>query len=198
MPDSRLEIRWLKRALANLDAEAAFIARDQSRRRCPRGGSHCHYGGIARSASRPGPPRARRGHPRVGGPRYSIPGPLPRARPRCRNPPRLPWRPQMAEEALTAFGSPNAPSFFAGGLAADGTPIVGCRCDPDAVIPPHPCPSPPKGRGDEVLREWPRSSATFFRRDGGSIPRGAGEMNFSVGFADNHPLRPSTDGLSPA
>lgn len=28
MPDSRLEIRWLKRALANLDAEAAFIARD--------------------------------------------------------------------------------------------------------------------------------------------------------------------------
>jgi len=28
VPDSRLEIRWLKRALANLDAEAAFIARD--------------------------------------------------------------------------------------------------------------------------------------------------------------------------
>ena len=28
MPDRRLEIRWLKRALANLDAEAAFIARD--------------------------------------------------------------------------------------------------------------------------------------------------------------------------
>ena len=28
MPDSRLEIRWLKRALTNLDAEAAFIARD--------------------------------------------------------------------------------------------------------------------------------------------------------------------------
>ena len=28
MPGSRLEIRWLKRALANLDAEAAFIARD--------------------------------------------------------------------------------------------------------------------------------------------------------------------------
>ncbi len=28
MPDSRLEIRWLKRALANLDAEAAFIARE--------------------------------------------------------------------------------------------------------------------------------------------------------------------------
>ena len=29
MPDSPLGIRWLKRALANLDAEAAFIARDQ-------------------------------------------------------------------------------------------------------------------------------------------------------------------------
>jgi toxin ParE1/3/4 len=29
VPDSRLEIRWLKRALANLDAEAAFIARDR-------------------------------------------------------------------------------------------------------------------------------------------------------------------------
>ena len=28
MPDSPLGIRWLKRALANLDAEAAFIARD--------------------------------------------------------------------------------------------------------------------------------------------------------------------------
>ncbi|MGO9274956.1 MAG: type II toxin-antitoxin system RelE/ParE family toxin [Terriglobia bacterium] len=28
MPDSPLEIRWLKRALANLDAEAAFIGRD--------------------------------------------------------------------------------------------------------------------------------------------------------------------------
>jgi toxin ParE1/3/4 len=28
VPDSRLEIRWLKRALANLDAEAAFIARE--------------------------------------------------------------------------------------------------------------------------------------------------------------------------
>ena len=28
MPDRPLEIRWLKRALANLDAEAAFIARD--------------------------------------------------------------------------------------------------------------------------------------------------------------------------
>ena len=28
MGDSPLEIRWLKRALANLDAEAAFIARD--------------------------------------------------------------------------------------------------------------------------------------------------------------------------
>ena len=28
MPDRRLEIHWLKRALANLDAEAAFIARD--------------------------------------------------------------------------------------------------------------------------------------------------------------------------
>lgn len=28
MPDRALEIRWLKRALANLDAEAAFIARD--------------------------------------------------------------------------------------------------------------------------------------------------------------------------
>jgi toxin ParE1/3/4 len=28
VPDRRLEIRWLKRALANLDAEAAFIARD--------------------------------------------------------------------------------------------------------------------------------------------------------------------------
>lgn len=28
MPDSPLEIRWLKRALANLDAEAALIARD--------------------------------------------------------------------------------------------------------------------------------------------------------------------------
>jgi plasmid stabilization system protein ParE len=26
--DSALEVRWLKRALANLDAEAAFIARD--------------------------------------------------------------------------------------------------------------------------------------------------------------------------
>jgi hypothetical protein len=45
-------------------------------------------------------------------PRYSVPGPLPRARPRCRNPSRLPWRPQMAEEALTAFGSRTAPSFF--------------------------------------------------------------------------------------
>jgi len=28
VPDSPLGIRWLKRALANLDAEAAFIARD--------------------------------------------------------------------------------------------------------------------------------------------------------------------------
>jgi NAD(P)-dependent dehydrogenase (short-subunit alcohol dehydrogenase family) len=28
VPDSGLEIRWLKRALANLDAEAAFIACD--------------------------------------------------------------------------------------------------------------------------------------------------------------------------
>lgn len=28
MPDSRLEIRWLKRALASFDAEAAYIARD--------------------------------------------------------------------------------------------------------------------------------------------------------------------------
>jgi toxin ParE1/3/4 len=28
VPDRPLEIRWLKRALANLDAEAAFIARD--------------------------------------------------------------------------------------------------------------------------------------------------------------------------
>ena len=28
MPDSPREIRWVKRALANLDAEAAFIARD--------------------------------------------------------------------------------------------------------------------------------------------------------------------------
>lgn len=28
MPDSPLGIRWLKRAPANLDAEAAFIARD--------------------------------------------------------------------------------------------------------------------------------------------------------------------------
>jgi toxin ParE1/3/4 len=28
VPDSPREIRWLKRALANLDAEAAFIARD--------------------------------------------------------------------------------------------------------------------------------------------------------------------------
>ena len=28
MPDSPLETRWLKRALANLDAEADFIARD--------------------------------------------------------------------------------------------------------------------------------------------------------------------------
>ncbi|MGO8814652.1 MAG: type II toxin-antitoxin system RelE/ParE family toxin [Terriglobia bacterium] len=28
MPDRPREIRWLKRALANLDAEAAFIARD--------------------------------------------------------------------------------------------------------------------------------------------------------------------------
>ena len=28
MPARPLEIRWLKRALANLDAEAAFIARD--------------------------------------------------------------------------------------------------------------------------------------------------------------------------
>ena len=28
MPDSGLGVRWLKRALANLDAEAAFIARD--------------------------------------------------------------------------------------------------------------------------------------------------------------------------
>lgn len=28
MPDNRLEIRWLKQALANLDDEAAFIARD--------------------------------------------------------------------------------------------------------------------------------------------------------------------------
>ena len=28
MPDRPLEVRWLKRALANLDAEAAFIARD--------------------------------------------------------------------------------------------------------------------------------------------------------------------------
>lgn len=28
MPDRPLEIRWLKRALASLDAEAAFIARD--------------------------------------------------------------------------------------------------------------------------------------------------------------------------
>jgi toxin ParE1/3/4 len=29
VPDSPREIRWLQRALANLDAEAAFIARDQ-------------------------------------------------------------------------------------------------------------------------------------------------------------------------
>jgi plasmid stabilization system protein ParE len=29
VPDSRLEIRWLQRALANLDAEAALIARDR-------------------------------------------------------------------------------------------------------------------------------------------------------------------------
>jgi toxin ParE1/3/4 len=28
VPDKPLEIRWLKRALANLDAEAAFIARE--------------------------------------------------------------------------------------------------------------------------------------------------------------------------
>jgi len=28
VPDRPLEIRWLKRALANLDAEAAFIALD--------------------------------------------------------------------------------------------------------------------------------------------------------------------------
>ena len=28
MPDRPLEIRWLKRALANLDAEAAFVALD--------------------------------------------------------------------------------------------------------------------------------------------------------------------------
>ena len=28
MPDRPLEIRWLKRALANLEAEAEFIARD--------------------------------------------------------------------------------------------------------------------------------------------------------------------------
>jgi toxin ParE1/3/4 len=86
VPDSPLGIRWLKRALANLDAEAAFIARD-------------HPAAAARvveaitttvellaqhpSLGRPGPPRARRGQPRVGGPRYSVPGPLPRARPRC-------------------------------------------------------------------------------------------------------------------
>jgi len=78
VPDRPLEIRWLKRALANLDAEAAFIALD-------------HPAAAARlvdtiadrrtacSASRPGPPRARRGHSRVGCRQYPLPGPLPRA-----------------------------------------------------------------------------------------------------------------------
>ncbi|MGH9685533.1 MAG: type II toxin-antitoxin system RelE/ParE family toxin [Candidatus Acidiferrales bacterium] len=28
MPDKRLEVRWLKRALANLEAEAEYISRD--------------------------------------------------------------------------------------------------------------------------------------------------------------------------
>jgi hypothetical protein len=49
--------------------------------------------------------------PAIGGPRYSVSGSLPRARPRCRNPLHLSWLPQVAEDALTAFGR-SAPSLF--------------------------------------------------------------------------------------
>src|SRR5271165_3532430 len=102
--------------LANLDAEAAFIARDNpaaAARVVEAIATRVELLAQYAAWGRPGPPRTRRGHPRVGGPRYSVPGSLPRVRPRCRNPPRLPWRPQVAEEALTAFGSRTAPSLFA-------------------------------------------------------------------------------------
>ena len=115
MPDSPREIRWLKRALANLDAEAAFVARDH-----PAAAARV-VEAIASTVELPaqyapwaalGRPGRVEGTPRVGGPRYSVPGALPRARPRCRNPPRLPWRTQVAEEVLSAFRSRTAPSFF--------------------------------------------------------------------------------------
>ena len=111
MPDSRLEIRWLKRALANLDAEAAFIARDNPaaaarvmeaiplRWNCSLSILRWAAPGVSRAPASWWSPILLTWSPTACAATLSKSS-------------ASSWRPQVAEKALSAFGSRTAPSLF--------------------------------------------------------------------------------------